>query len=92
MILKLGKVIQIVSVLIKSPYFGFGDSVIFEFHQQDQLASKAKDSLKKKKKGLVVLLRRKGNQAFSEGASRGNLCVVVCLPLYIFYYYRMLEC
>jgi hypothetical protein len=42
MILKLGKVIRMRSVLIKSLYFGFSDSSIFEFHQQDQLASKAK--------------------------------------------------
>jgi hypothetical protein len=46
----------------------------------NQLVSKAKDSLEKKKKKRVqqVLTRRKRNQAPREGASRGNLCVVIC--------------
>ena len=45
----------------------------------NQLASKAKDSLEKKKKRVQqVLTRRKQNQAPRKGASRGNLCVVIC--------------
>jgi hypothetical protein len=48
----------------------------------NQLAIKARDSLEKKKRVQKPLQRRIRNLAPLQGARQGNLCVVVCTPLY----------
>jgi len=48
----------------------------------NQLAIKARDSLEKKKKGSKASSKKNKKSGSSLGACQGNLCVVVCTPLY----------
>jgi hypothetical protein len=48
----------------------------------NQLAIKARDSLEKKKKGSKASSKKIRNLAPLQEARQGNLCVVVCTPLY----------